>query len=198
MMYYYSCPNGHCFLSTVLVNIRIERKWLSFWYGTISVWQIGRIPPDDDTISATSIQKRWNYVLWTCRGPGDVCIISWQHAPTLLTFISCHVLFAATIAANMCISSYSTNSCVTRIFVYAQHIILHTILISSSCFTIGPKVYNKIFCSLSIPKHISNTRQCPREEGGIPKMNHGLNNHHHQWLGACPYSTKTIVLYGQL
>jgi hypothetical protein len=81
---------------------------------------------------------------------------------------------------------------------YAQHTILLIILLSSSFFYHWSKVYNKIFCAFSIHKHISITRQGMREEGGIPKMNHGLNNHHHQWLGACPYSTKTIVLYGQL
>jgi hypothetical protein len=163
------------FWSTVLVNIWIKRKWLWFWYGTILVWQIGGIPADDDTISAKSIQIRWNHVLCTCQVPGDVCNIPCQHAPTLwaMTFILWHLVFAATIAVNMCISSYSINSCVPRIFVYAlQDIILLTILLY-----LLHSLQHNVFCiTYSCESHLYYLLYT---RGGWI-VNHGLN-HHHQW-----------------
>lgn len=122
-----------------------------------------------------------------CQVPGDVCNIPCQHAPTLwaMTFISLHVVFAATIVVNMCISSKSVNSCVTRIFVYALKDIIHTPYYPSIfIFWEWSKVYNKIFSALSIHVQYNSITYCTREEGGIPKnttgwiVNHGLNHHH--------------------
>jgi hypothetical protein len=194
MMYYYSCPNALFFLSTVLVNIRIKRKWLWFWSGTILVFQIGGIPADDDTISAKSIQIRWNYVLCTCQVAGDVCNIPCQHAPTLwaMTFILWHVVFDVTIAVNMCISSYSVNSCVTRIFAHTlQDLILLTILLSSSLFTTKYFLHYLFMWNASLLLTVQKRRvNC--EPWTQPSSSVALS------FGTCPYSTKTIVLYGQL
>jgi hypothetical protein len=86
-----------------------------------------------------------------------------------MTFISCHVVFAATIAANMCISSCSINSCVTRIFVNAQYIILFIIFLSSSLFTNGPRFTTKYFLHYLFMWTASLLLGSIWEEGGIPK-----------------------------
>ncbi len=103
-----------------------------------------------------------------------------------------HVVFDVTIAVNMCISSYSVNSCVTRIFAHTlQELILLTILLSSSLFTTKYFLHYLFMWNASLLLTVQKRRvNC--EPWTQPSSSVALS------FGTCPYSTKTIVLYGQL
>jgi len=165
MMYYYSCPNALFFLSTVLVNIRIKRKWLWFWYGTILVWQIGGIPADDNFCKIYSNKMKLCFV----HMPGGRWCLQYS-LPTCPNTLSYDIYF-------MTCGVWCNNCCKHVHFKLFRKFICHKDLCTYSAGSHTPYypsiffiIYNQIFPALPVHvKRISITH-CTEEEGELWTM----------------------------